>query len=87
MFFFHTDDATMVQMIPTDDSNRRRQSRFLKKRIKGIKKLIGKMSGGKDLIWQTYAKQFWKNWKLNYEYVYRAYFMKMGQILDSSTEQ
>ena len=36
---------------------------------------------------QQYTKQFWRNWKINYEFIYKAYFMKVKQLLDAKTKR
>ena len=65
------------------DGNDGRTPRFLRE---GIKDMIRQINVGKNIVWQTYANQFWSNWKINYEFVYKAYFMKIGQMITSSTE-
>ena len=62
-----------------DDNSGERNPRFLP--LGGLKEIIKQINHGKNIVWKTYAKQFWSNWKLNYEFVYKAYFMKLGQIL------
>ena len=61
-----------------------KETRRLRSRIKNIMK---RMNTGKNIIWQTYTKQFWNNWKLNYEFIYKAYFMKIANLLKPSTER
>ena len=62
----------------------RRKSRFLRH---GIQKITKQINAGKDLVFQTYTKQFWENWKINYAFIYKAYFMKIGQMIMDSTER
>ena len=61
-----------------------RSPRFLRS---SIEKIMNQVHNGKNLIWQTYTQQFWMNWKINYEFVYKAYFMKIANLLKSSTER
>ena len=60
-----------------------RTPRYLKQ---GILDLERKINEGKNIIWKSYTKQFLKNWKINYEFVYKAYFMKIAGLLTSSSE-
>jgi hypothetical protein len=53
----------------------------------GITDIIDQITAGKDLVTRTYTKQYWENFKLNYEFVYRAYFLKIAQMMDSATER
>ena len=62
----------------------RRNSRFLRAGIKAITKQI---NAGKDVVLRTYTKQFWSNWKINYEFIFKAYFMKIGQMITMSSER
>ena len=66
-----------------DDSGRR-TPRYLRN---GIKTMVRQINEGKDFVWRAYTKQFLRNWKINYEFVYKAYFMKLAEILKSSTER
>ena len=66
-----------------DDSGRR-TPRYLRN---GIKTIVRQINEGKDVAWRAYTKQFLRNWKINYEFVYKAYFMKLAEILKSSTER
>ena len=66
-----------------EDDSGRRTPRYLRN---GIKTLVRQINGGKDVAWRAYTKQFLRNWKINYEFVYKAYFMKLAEILKSSTE-
>ena len=61
-----------------------RKSRFLRQ---GIKDIIRQINAGKDLVLRTYTKQFWSNWKTNYEFVFKAYFMKIGEMIMESSER
>ena len=49
--------------------------------------MVKQINEGKDVVWRAYTKQFLRNWKINYEFVYKAYFMKLAEILKSSTER
>ena len=58
-----------------------RVPRFLRRKVRGVFK---KMNKGKNIIMQAYFKQFLKNWKINYEFIYKAYFMKIAALMKSS---
>ena len=62
----------------------RRTPRFIKEGIEAIEQRI---NNGKNTIMRTYYKQFVKNWKINYEFVYKAYFMKIASMLKLATER
>ena len=66
-----------------DDSGRR-TPRYLRN---GMKAVVRQINEGKDVVWRAYTKQFLRNWKINYEFVYKAYFMKLAEILKSYTER
>ena len=63
---------------------RGRTPRYLRN---GIKTMVKQINEGKDVVWRAYTKQFLRNWKINYEFVYKAYFMKLAEILKSSSER
>ena len=66
-----------------EDNDRGRTPRFLRQ---GLRSIIRRINKGKNQIVRTYTKQFLANWKINYEFVYKAYFMKIQQMVSDSTE-
>ena len=83
-FIFWTSYIFNYHFLNSIGITRGRTPRFLRS---GIKKIMKQVHTGENLIWQTYTNQFWKNWKTNYEFVYKAYFMKIAQLLKSSTDR
>ena len=57
--------------------------RGLQRKFRGV---INKINKGKSVIWKAYTNQFIRNWKINYEFVYKAYFMKIAALMKARTE-
>ena len=61
-----------------------RASRLFRKNIKDV---LRQINVGKNIILETYANQFWQNWKTNYEFVYKGYFQKIEELITGSNKQ
>ena len=45
---------------------------------------MDQINKGKDVVIQAYMKQLLKNWKINYEFVYKAFFLKIASMMNST---